>query len=220
MDGIVGVMMFFLDQKRLQEGIKELNLSASDKQLQMLDKYSELLFKWNKTYNLTAITDKDDVLTHHILDSLSVVNVFKNYLVPNGSMLDVGSGGGLPAIPIAIMLPNCKVSMVETVGKKAAFLRQVTLNLKLTNVQVFHERVENLNHPPFDVISSRAFSSLKNFIDLSKHLLKEDGYWLALKGQKPDAELKEIKNVVSIVVQEVKVPFLNENRNIVIVRNE
>ena len=199
-------MMFFLDQKRLQEGIKELNLSASEKQLQMLDKYSELLFKWNKTYNLTAITDKDDVLTHHILDSLSVVNVFKNYLAPNGSMLDVGSGGGLPAIPIAIMLPNCRVSMVETVGKKVAFLRQVTLSLKLTNVQVFHERVENLKHPPFDVIS--------------KHLLKEDGYWLALKGQKPEAELKKIKNVVSIMVQEVKVPFLNENRNIVIVRNE
>lgn len=213
-------MMFFLDQKKLQEGIRELNLSASENQLQMLDKYSELLFKWNKTYNLTAITEKDDVLTHHILDSLSVVNVFKNYLAQNGTMLDVGSGGGLPAIPIAIMMPNCNISMVETVGKKSAFLRQVTLHLKLNNVKVFNERVENLKHPPFDVISSRAFSSLKNFIALSKHLLKKDGYWLALKGHKPETELKEIENMVSFIVQDVKVPFLDENRNIVIIRNE
>ena len=212
--------MFFLDQKKLQEGIGELNLSASENQLQMLDKYSELLFKWNKTYNLTAITEKDDVLTHHILDSLSVVNVFKNYLAQNGTMLDVGSGGGLPAIPIAIMMPNCNISMVETVGKKSAFLRQVTLHLKLNNVKVFHERVENLKHPPFDVISSRAFSSLKNFIALSKHLLKKDGYWLALKGHKPETELTEIENMVSFIVQDVKVPFLDENRNIVIIKNE
>ena len=166
MDGIIGEMMFFLDQKKLQEGIKELNLSVSEKQLQMLDKYSELLFKWNKTYNLTAITDKDDVLTHHILDSLSVVNVFKNYLAPNGSMLDVGSGGGLPAIPIAVMLPNCKVSMVETVGKKAAFLRQVTLNLKLTNLNEtvvkcgfpvsklsYYSHLLNLNNITYEIIN-------------------------------------------------------------------
>lgn len=103
----------------------------------MLDKYSELLFKWNKTYNLTAITDKDDVLTHHILDSLSVVNVFKNYLAPNGSMLDVGSGGGLPAIPIAIMLPNCRVSMVETVGKKAAFFETSDFKFKTNQCTSF-----------------------------------------------------------------------------------
>lgn len=213
-------MQGFLNKVRLLEGIKCLDIVLSNEQIQMIDAYSALLYKWNKTYNLTSITNNDDVLTHHILDSLAAVPIFKRYVFEGAKVLDVGSGGGLPAIPLAIACPDVSVSLVETVGKKTAFLTQVALSLKLKNVKVFNSRVENLKNLSFDVISSRAFSSLENFINLSSHLIKPEGCWLALKGQVPVDEINSIRDSFRTEIVQISVPFLNEDRNIVVIFNQ
>ena len=160
------------------------------------------------------------VLTHHILDSLAAVPIFKRYVFEGAKVLDVGSGGGLPAIPLAIACPDVSVSLVETVGKKTAFLTQVALSLKLKNVKVFNSRVENLKNLSFDVISSRAFSSLENFINLSSHLIKPEGCWVALKGQVPVDEINSIRDSFRTKIVQISVPFLNEDRNIVVIFNQ
>ena len=213
-------MQGFLNKVRLLEGIKCLDIVLSNEQIQMIDAYSALLYKWNKTYNLTSITNNDDVLTHHILDSLAAVPIFKRYVFEGAKVLDVGSGGGLPAIPLAIACPDVSVSLVETVGKKTAFLTQVALSLKLKNVKVFNSRVENLKNLSFDVISSRAFSSLENFINLSSHLIKPEGCWVALKGQLPVDEINSIRDSFRTEIVQISVPFLNEDRNIVVIFNQ
>lgn len=213
-------MQGFLNKVRLLEGIECLDIVLSNEQIQMIDAYSALLYKWNKTYNLTSITNNDDVLTHHILDSLAAVPIFKRYVFEGANVLDVGSGGGLPAIPLAIACPDVSVSLVETVGKKTAFLTQVALSLKLKNVKVFNSRVENLKNLSFDVISSRAFSSLENFINLSSHLIKPEGCWVALKGQVPVDEINSIRDSFRTEIVQISVPFLNEDRNIVVVFNQ
>ena len=213
-------MQGFLNKVRLLEGIKCLDIVLSNEQIQMIDAYSALLYKWNKTYNLTSITNNDDVLTHHILDSLAAVPIFKRYVFEGAKVLDVGSGGGLPAIPLAIACPDVSVSLVETVGKKTAFLTQVALSLKLKNVKVFNSRVENLKNLSFDVISSRAFSSLENFINLSSHLIKPEGCWVALKGQVPVDEINSIRDSFRTEIVQISVPFLKEDRNIVVIFNQ
>lgn len=213
-------MQGFLNKVRLLDGIKCLDIVLSNEQIQMIDAYSALLYKWNKTYNLTSITNNDDVLTHHILDSLAAVPIFKRYVFEGAKVLDVGSGGGLPAIPLAIACPDVSVSLVETVGKKTAFLTQVALSLKLKNVKVFNSRVENLKNLSFDVISSRAFSSLENFINLSSHLIKPEGCWVALKGQVPVDEINSIRDSFRTEIVQISVPFLNEDRNIVVIFNQ
>ena len=126
--------MAFLDLQQLEAGLTEMNLSLNGEQIECIDVFAESLYKWNRVYNLTAIQNKEEILTHHILDSLSLVAHLKN--VKKGesfTLLDVGSGGGLPAIPLAICMPECKVHMIDAVAKKVAFLRQVTLNLRLAN---------------------------------------------------------------------------------------
>lgn len=213
-------MQGFLNKVRLLEGIKCLDIVLSNEQIQMIDAYSALLYKWNKTYNLTSITNNDDVLTHHILDSLAAVPIFKRYVFEGAKVLDVGSGGGLPAIPLAIACPDVSVSLVETVGKKTAFLTQIALSLQLKNVKVFNSRVENLKNLSFDVISSRAFSSLENFINLSSHLIKPEGCWVALKGQVPVDEINSIRDSFRTEIVQISVPFLNEDRNIVVIFNQ
>lgn len=213
-------MAVFLDDKRFSEGLKRLSLNITDEQKEKLDLFASLLFKWNKTFNLTSLTNKDDILTHHILDSLAAVSVFQKYIKPGCRLLDVGSGGGLPAIPMAIIFPDCSFTLIDTVGKKTAFLTQVALTLKLSNVTVLHDRVENVHADNFDLISSRAFASLSLFIKLSKHLLKPDGFWLALKGQYPTDELQQIENNFKYSVLPIQVPFLEENRNIIIIPND
>ena len=212
-------MITFLNSKLFLEGLNKLSLDLSEDQKYKLDQYASLLYRWNKVFNLTSLNNKDDILTHHILDSLAVVSVFENYIKPGCRLLDVGSGGGLPGIPLAILFPECSVSLVDTVGKKAAFLTQVSLTLKLKNITVLHDRVENIKGQSYDLISSRAFASLTFFVEISDHLLKPGGYWLALKGQYPTEELSKIKKHLQYSVIPIEVPFLNENRNLVILWN-
>ncbi len=207
--------MTFLDINRLEKGIDELGLCMTSEQITKLDRFAELLYKWNKTYNLTSIKTKEDVLTHHILDSLAVIPLLKKECSAEAKILDVGSGGGLPAIPLAIACPTFDVTMVDTVGKKAAFLTQCCVSLGLKNARALHTRVENIQGSSYEAITSRAFASLCLFTDLTSHLLTDDGRWFALKGPNIVQEIQELPADRELVeIWEVQVPFLNEKRHL------
>ena len=208
---------------RLSEGALELGLSLDDAQLRQLLKYLDLLEKWNATYNLTAVRDRSEMLTHHLLDSLSVL---KPLLAQSpgaseeGSLriLDVGSGAGLPGVVLAICCPSWQVTCVDTVGKKVAFVQQVAVALGLSHLRAVHSRVENMKGE-FDVICSRAFASLSDFTILSKALLTEKGVWMALKGKVPHDEISALPaNVGVFHVEPLQVPGLNAERCIVWMR--
>lgn len=172
----------------LADGIAEMGLAVSAEVQQKLLAYLALLHKWNKVYNLTAVRDPETMVTLHLLDSLSVLPHIK---VKN--LLDVGSGGGLPGIVLAICLPNLQVTTIDTVQKKVIFMRQVKGELGLHNLQVVHGRVESYqSSEKFEVIISRAFSELVLFVNLSKHLLAQNGRWLAMKGRLPRGELETV----------------------------
>ncbi len=209
--------MAFLDLEKLETGLSMFNIALSKEQIEQLDVFAESLYKWNRVYNLTAIRNSDEILTHHILDSLSLVTHLKK--LKRGerySVLDVGSGGGLPAIPLAICVPECQVHMIDAVAKKVAFLRQMVVSLKLVNATAFHGRVESYIANQYDVITSRAFSSLPQFYNLTQSLLKPSGFWLAMKGQLPCEELSELDRLsLKHEVYSVDVPFLDEKRHLV-----
>ena len=169
----------------LASGIIEMGLDVSRETQEKLLAYMALLQKWNKVYNLTAVRDPLEMVTLHLLDSLSVLPYIKTK-----NLLDVGSGGGLPGIVLAICLPNLQVTTIDTVQKKVIFMRQVKGELGLNNLEVVHARVENYQpSEKFDAIISRAFSEIALLIKLTQHLLTENGKWLAMKGQMPHDEL-------------------------------
>ena len=174
----------------LANGIAEMGLDVTEETQIKLLQYLSLLNKWNKVYNLTAVRDPLEMVTLHLLDSLSILPYIK---INAKNLLDVGSGGGLPGIVLAICQPNLKVTTIDTVQKKAIFMRQVKGELGLVNLNVVHSRVEN--HQPtekFDVIVSRAFSDLTLFINLTRHLIANNGQWFAMKGLMPDDELQAL----------------------------
>ena len=169
----------------LAAGVAEMCLDVSPETQQKLLQYLSLLNKWNKVYNLTAVRDPLEMVTLHLLDSLSVLPYIKTK-----NLLDVGSGGGLPGIVLAICKPDLQVTTIDTVQKKAIFMRQVKGELSLDNLTVVHARVENYQpSEKFEAIISRAFSEIALLIKLTHHLLVENGKWLAMKGQVPHDEL-------------------------------
>jgi 16S rRNA (guanine527-N7)-methyltransferase len=197
----------------LAAGLAELGISLPDAAQQQLLAFRDLLLKWNKTYNLTALRDPEQAISHHLLDSLAILPH-----VASGPLLDVGSGGGLPGIPVAIARPDLSVSMVDTVQKKATFLQQASIELGLKNVAVHHARVEEMQGQ-YAQISSRAFAEIGLFVGLTRHLLAPGGRWLAMKGQRPDAELKALP--ADIAVEEIvplRVPGLTAERHLIILR--
>ncbi len=176
-------------RKSLESGLESLSIEASEQQVQKLLDYLGLLVKWNNTHNLTAITDPYAMINLHLLDSLSILKSIKG-----PTLLDVGSGAGFPGVVIAIMRPDIQVSSIDTRGKKIQFQILAASNLGIDNFHAIHSRVEKYKtETPFDQIVSRAFASLNNFIDWTKHLVAEDGEWLAMKGQFPLDELEELK---------------------------
>ena len=183
--------------EKIQEEEELKQLEVTDEQAKKLARFSSLLLRWNAVYNLTSIKDPDDVVKLHIIDSLTLVKHLDE-LAPAKmeTVLDVGSGGGLPAIPLAIMRPDLKVTMVDAVQKKIIFLRQVCGGCRLTNAQALHLRVEQMKGEKYDVITSRAFSSLKTMVTLTRHLLAEDGRWIAMKGKFPESEIQELPEAV------------------------
>lgn len=210
----------------LQKGLDELSLSLSDAQQAQLLAYMDLIGKWTKVYNLTAVRDANEMLTHHLLDSLAVVAPLRRELtklvLPEGqtqlSLLDVGAGAGLPGIVIAITCPEILVTCVDTVAKKAAFIQQVAATLKLPNLKGLHARVESLTRP-YDVVCSRAFASLVDFTAWSKSALASHGVWMAMKGKHPDQELAVLPESVKVFhVEQLQVPGLDAERCIIWMR--
>ncbi|MEG0067500.1 MAG: 16S rRNA (guanine(527)-N(7))-methyltransferase RsmG, partial [Pseudomonas sp.] len=171
--------------EELSTGARELGINLTETQHELLLGYLALLIKWNQAYNLTAVRDPDEMVSRHLLDSLSVMS-----FIENGRWLDVGSGGGMPGIPLAILYPDSQVTCLDSNGKKTRFLTQVKLELKLDNLQVIHSRVEAFQPAqPFNGIISRAFSSMENFSNWTRHLGDADTRWLAMKGVHPADEL-------------------------------
>ena len=203
----------------LKSGAAELGLSLSDAQFEQLLGYLALIQKWNKVYNLTAVRDPQEMLTHHLLDSLTAVApLVRHTHCQPAKVLDVGSGGGLPGIVLAICRPELDVSCVDTVGKKAAFIQQVAATLKLPNLRGIHARVETLTGP-FDVICSRAFASLPDFVSWSRGSLAEQGVWMAMKGKHPQAEIEGLPADVQVFhVEPLTVPGLDVERCMVWMR--
>ena len=203
----------------LTEGVRELGLDLSDTQLGKLLDYVALLSKWNAVYNLTAIRDPRQMLIQHILDSLSIVP----HLVPLGpsSVLDVGSGGGLPGIVLAIVLPNWTVTVNDIVHKKTAFQAQAKAELGLANLSVVTGRVETLQPgaevpAKFDVIVSRAFAELADFVTLARHLVAEQGAIWAMKGVRPDGEIERLPAGAHVEqVIRLNVPSLDAERHLI-----
>jgi 16S rRNA (guanine527-N7)-methyltransferase len=216
-------------ESRLREGVQALGLTLSDSQIAQLLDYQNLIHTWTQVYNLTAVRDPAEMLTHHLLDSLAVIAPLKRHLAQlRGSavleagvtprLLDVGSGAGLPGVVVAICCPDLVVDCVDTVAKKAAFIQQVAVNLKLTNLRGIHARVEKLTER-YDVVSSRAFASLFDFVNWSGNALAEQGVWMGMKGKYPADEIAALPaGVVVFHVEQLVVPGLDAERCMVWMR--
>lgn len=199
----------------LRAGAAELGLTLDDRQCERLLAYGALILKWNKVYNLTALRDPATVMTHHLLDSLSVIAPMKRERAVATRLLDVGAGAGLPGVVIAIMRPDVDVTCLDAVAKKTAFVQQVAAELKLPNLRGLHARVETLSGS-YDVISSRAFASLPDFYAGSMQLMADEGVWLAMKGKVPSDELAALPPGVDVFhVEQLTVPGLDAERCIV-----
>lgn len=201
----------------LQSGLTQLGLPLSPTQVDLLLAYQALIAKWNRVYNLTAVRDPAQMLTHHLLDSLAAVPPLNTRFGDRPlRLLDVGAGAGLPGVAIAIARPATQVLCVDTVAKKASFIRQVAVELGLKNLQAEHARVEALAPQQADVITSRAFASLADFVALTRQHLHPDGAWMAMKGKPPDAEAAELPEDVAVFhVEPLIVPGLDAERCLV-----
>lgn len=200
-------------EQQLKAGIAALGLALPDGAEAKLLAYLALLDKWNRVYNLTAVRDADRMVSHHLLDSMAAVPFFEG-----GAVLDVGSGGGLPGIPLAIARPAARVTLIDSVAKKTAFLRQAKAELGLGNLEVVTGRVEEY-HPAagFDVIASRAFSDLREFVVLTRHLLNPGGRWLAMKGLYPNEEIAQLPPGVRVSADHaLVVPGLGATRHLIV----
>ena len=202
--------------KVLADGIATLDLGLSEAQHEKLLDYLALLHKWNGVYNLTSVRDPMQMVTQHLLDSLAAVPAFAGVQ----RVLDVGAGGGLPGIVLAIARPDMQVALIDTVHKKTAFLTQVKAQLSLTNVTVYTMRVEQLQvEQLFDAITSRAFADLSDFVNWSGHLLQEGGQFIALKGTAPADEQERLPAPWKVTgLQALEVPGLQAERHLVIIR--
>lgn len=189
---------------------QDIGISLTETQSERLLNYLSLLLKWNKAFNLTAITNPEEALNLHLLDSVSVSPAIAAY----ESLLDVGTGGGLPGIPLAILNPEKHFTLLDTNSKKTRFLKQVVYELGLKNVAVINQRVQDFdNQSGYACILSRAFACLSDMVQWTEHLLAEQGHWLAMKGQYPQQELEELpETVVLEKAQEVRLPGVNATR--------
>ena len=210
-------------ERDLRAGLNALQLKLNDQQVRQLLDYLMLIGKWTKVYNLTAVRDPAEMMTHHLLDSLAVILPLLRYLrgaglEQGGRLLDVGSGAGLPGVVVAICCPGVAVTCVDTVAKKAAFIKQAALALKLPNLTGLQARVESITQP-FDVVCSRAFASLADFTQWSLGALAPGAVWMAMKGKYPADELAALPATVGLFhVEQLRVPGLDAERCILWLR--
>ena len=222
----------------LRQGLDALGLSLDEHQQNQLLSYVDLMGKWTRVYNLTAVRDPQEMLTHHLLDSLTVVMPLRHQLDALGAdrfgkpksdqgpdepprpftLLDVGSGAGLPGVVIAITCPDIQVTCLDAVAKKVAFIQQVAATLKLSNLTGLHARIETIAQS-YDIISSRAFSSLADFVNGSHNALAAGGVWMAMKGKNPEEELAALPEMAKVFhVEQLQVPGLDAQRCLVWMR--
>ena len=215
-----------LRRQRLLAGAAALGVNLADAQTNQLLSYLDLLQRWNRVYNLTAVRNPDDMLVQHLLDCLAVWPPLQRQSETQApgqplKLLDVGSGGGLPGVVLAVLAPSWTVTCVDTVAKKASFIRQVASELGLPNLKAVHARVETLagQGARFDLVTSRAFASLADFVNLTAGLLAEGGVWMAMKGKNPVAEQAELPAGVNVFhVEQLLVPGLEAERCLVWIR--
>lgn len=206
------------DPSEVEAAAVELGLILEPDQVSMLLRFMSMLRRWNTTYNLTAVRDPERMLTQHLFDCLAVVLPLRRQLTHgNGKrLLDVGSGGGLPGVVLAIVEPGLAVTCVDSVGKKAAFVTQVASELGLSNLAAAHSRVETLKAGPFDAIASRAYAALPDFVRTSRPLLGTSGVWMAMKGKVPADEIAGLPADVEVFhVEHLTVPGLAADRCLV-----
>lgn len=205
--------------QQIHSGVKQLGLALAANLEEQLEAYLSLLAKWNRSYNLTAVRAENDMVSQHLLDSLALLPYLDANLPGMGRLADVGSGGGLPGIPVAIARPQLRVELIEANHKKASFLQQAKIELKLTNVSIYCGRVERYKPGAlFDAAVSRAFSSLADFVSLAAHLLVPEGRLLAMKGVHPQEEIEQLpagwKMLQSIPLV---VPELHAHRALIVI---
>lgn len=181
-------------QTILQRGIDQLGLHLENNEVMLLLDFIQLIEKWNKSYNLTSVRNKEDMARLHILDSLAIIPHLQGKRIA-----DIGTGAGLPGIPLAIFLPEKEFTLIDSNSKKTRFVQQAVLELKLKNVKVVHERVEKLTGELFSSVIMRAFSNIKDIMSLSRHLIAPEGILLAMKGRVPDEELTDIAESYTII---------------------
>jgi 16S rRNA (guanine527-N7)-methyltransferase len=217
------------DQLHLEAVAQQLQQPLTSAQSQRLFAYRNLIAKWNRVYNLTSLRDPAQMLSHHIIDSLAAAPPLQRHLkqasLATARVLDVGSGGGLPGVVLATVFESVDVTCVDTVGKKAAFVQQVAGELGLKNLRGVHSRVEDMKAAPFDVITSRAFASLVDFVQLTRMHLKpgnkEGAVWMALKGKMPDDEIAALPADVEVFhVEQLQVPGLEAERCIIWIKQK
>lgn len=211
------------DRAAAQAAAQTLGLALTDAQADQLLAYLSLLQRWNATYNLTAVRDPAAMWLQHVVDCMAAVPPVQVRLPTDHRprILDVGSGGGLPGIVWAVLMPAADITCVDTVGKKAAFIRQAAGHLGLPNLQARQARVEQLKEAPFDLITSRAFSSLADFTALTRHLLAPTGQWMAMKGKVPADELATLGWPTTLFhVEHLAVPGLDAERCLVWLNNK
>lgn len=203
----------------LEQICSQLSLQPTADQLAAMGAFLNLLQRWNATYNLTSVRDPAAMLTQHLADCLAVLPALHRQPIAQGRVLDVGSGGGLPGVLLAIMAPELAVTCVDTVGKKAAFIQQVAGTLKLSNLRAVHGRVEQLKLLPFDIITSRAFASLDDFTRLTSAHMADTGVWMAMKGKSPADEINALPTGIEVFhVEPLRVPGLEAERCLVWMR--
>lgn len=203
-------------QQRLDVLLNQAGIALTEQQKQLLLAYVEMLHKWNKAYNLTSVRDPQLMLVRHILDSLVVAPFLQGE-----RFIDVGTGPGLPGIPLAIVLPQARFTLLDSLGKRVRFLRQVQHELQLENIEPVQRRVEEYPaQPPFDGVISRAFASLQDMVSWCRHLPAPDhGRFYALKGVRPDEELAALpQGIVTERVEKLRVPELEGERHLVVLR--
>ena len=199
----------------LRSGLESLNISASEKSLAQAIQYLDLLEKWNGAINLTAIRQRDRMLTLHLMDSWSLVP----FLEESDSLLDVGSGGGFPGIPVALIRPDLSITLMESNQKKVAFLKQAKIELNLSHLEVMGERVEQSTPTKlFNVITCRAFSDLPEFVRATRHLLQKGGTWIAMKGAIPYDEINRLPTEISTTITPIQIPGLKAERHLIHLR--
>jgi 16S rRNA (guanine527-N7)-methyltransferase len=211
-----------LEAEAIAAAAGELGVLLDADQAHTLARYAALLLRWNTVHNLTAIESPAQVLTHHLLDSLAIAPHVQRLAAGRSvRVLDVGAGGGLPGIPLAIAAPALRVTLVDKVEKKVAFLTQAKLELSLPNVETVHARVETLNAEKFEIIVARAFASLAQLIRCTRHLLAANGWWCAMKGALPGAELEELKRAAPDVRADtikLSLPRLSAQRHLILMQ--